>query len=79
MPKGIFRRGNYYYIDYYAHGKRVRERVGDNKTVAKAALNKRKTQIIEGKFLEIRKTEKIKLLDFFKSKEVETPSDDAQQ
>ncbi|MBI3549883.1 MAG: site-specific integrase [Elusimicrobia bacterium] len=41
--------GNYY-IDYYADGRRVREKVGPSLKLARQAERKRKTEIAEGKF-----------------------------
>ncbi len=39
-----------WYIDYYVDGHRVRERVGESKTQAKAVLTKRKGEIVSGAF-----------------------------
>lgn len=39
-----------WYIDYYVDGHRVRERVGESKTQAKAVLTKRKGEIVFGTF-----------------------------
>ena len=51
-----------YYIDYYdGRGRRVRERVGTSKTLAEIALKKRKVQIAEGRFLDIKRKPKITL------------------
>ncbi len=55
-----------WYIDYYVEGKRKREKVGTNKKLAKQVLDKRKTQIAENKFLDIKRIIKIKLKDFIK-------------
>jgi len=47
---GIFRKNEKWYIDYYFQGKRVRECVGTNKTLAKRALEARKGEIVQGRF-----------------------------
>ncbi|MBI2069578.1 MAG: tyrosine-type recombinase/integrase [Elusimicrobia bacterium] len=43
-------RGDIWYVDYHHQGRRFRERVGTSKTLAVQALNKRLTEIAEGKF-----------------------------
>lgn len=62
---GVFiKRGNYW-IDYYANGRRKREKVGPSKTLADKALKKRQIEIAEGKFLDIKKEEpKIRFKEF---------------
>jgi integrase len=60
----IFRRGEDYYIDYYVQGKRKREKIGPSKTLAENVLRKRKLQIAENRFLDIKRQEKIKFEDF---------------
>jgi len=60
----IYKKGQDYYIDYYAAGRRKREKVGTSKELAKTVLAKRRVQLAEGKFLDVRKQEKIKLEDF---------------
>lgn len=59
----VFKKGNYY-IDYYLFGKRKREKVGSSKTLAVNALRKRKLQLAENRFLDIKKQEKITLPEF---------------
>lgn len=44
-----------YYIDYCRDGKRLREKIGPDKTLAEAALSKRQTQITENKFFDVRR------------------------
>ncbi len=53
-----------YFIEYYAFGKRKREKVGSSRTFAGAALGKRKVEIAENKFFDIKREEKIKFEDF---------------
>jgi integrase len=63
--KGIYRRGNTYWIDYFYRGRRIRESAEtSNKKLAEDILAKRKVQIAEGKFLDVIKQEKIKFEDF---------------
>ena len=47
---GLYKRHNKWYIDYYYQGRRVREAVGTNKSVAENALATRKADIARGKF-----------------------------
>ena len=61
---GIRQRDGKYYIDFYANGRRVREIVGPNKRLADLALQKKRVEVAEGRFLDIRKNEKIKFEDF---------------
>ncbi len=56
---GIYKKGNSWFIDYYVHGRRKREKVGPNKQFAQLAMEKRKIQIAEGKFLDINKGERV--------------------
>lgn len=57
---GTYKKGEIFYIDYYASGRRKREKVGPNKKLALTVLAKRKVEVAEGKFLDIRKSERIK-------------------
>lgn len=61
---GVYLKGDNWYIDYYVNGRRKREKVGLSKSLAEIVLKKRKVEIAEGKFLDIRKEEKIKFEDF---------------
>lgn len=65
--RGIFKRGRIWYISYYANGRRYKEAYGENKKAAEMALHKRKAEIAEGRFLDVRKKEKIKFEDFAKT------------
>jgi len=57
---GIYKKGKNWYIDYYLpNGKRKREKIGPSKKQAELVLNKRKAEIAEGKFFDIKKEEKI--------------------
>jgi integrase len=61
---GIYQRGKIWYIDYYADGRRRREAVGENKKLAEAALRKRMTEVIEGRYFDKRKETRVKFTDF---------------
>lgn len=50
----IFKKRGEYYIDYYAHGRRVREKVGPSLRLARLAEMKRKAELAEGKFFPAR-------------------------
>ena len=56
--KGIRKRGNSYFIDYYYNGRRYREAIGTNYKLAEIVLKKRQTEITEGRFLDKKKNEK---------------------
>jgi len=57
---GVFKKGRNFYIDYYLpNGRRRREMIGPSKKRAMLALDKRRVQIAEGKFFDIKKEEKI--------------------
>jgi integrase len=62
---GVSKVGKNYRIDYYLlDGRRKRETIGPSKKVAYDVLRKRKIQIIENKFFDIKKHKKIKFDDF---------------
>ena len=60
----VFRKNGNFWIDYYANGRRKREKVGPSKTLAEKALMKRKIQIAEGKFLDIKREASVRFADF---------------
>ncbi len=60
---GYLKNGNWF-IDYRVNGRRKREKIGSNKALAEIVLKKRKVEIAEGKFLDIKKEQKIKFEDF---------------
>lgn len=62
--KGVYLKGQDYYIDYYANGRRKREKIGPSQALAETVLRKRKVEIAEGKFLDIRREEHVKFNDF---------------
>ena len=53
-----------YYIDYFCHGRRYREKIGTSKTLAEKALAKRLTEVAENKFLDIKKDKDVAFEDF---------------
>jgi integrase len=56
-----------FFIDYrLPNGKRRRERVGSSRKLAEDVLSKRRIEIVEGKFFDVVKKEKIKFEDFAK-------------
>jgi len=57
---GIYLKDGNWFIDYRASGRRRREKVGTSKVLAETVLKKRKVEIAEGKFLDIKKEQKIK-------------------
>ena len=62
---GVFVKSGNFWIDYYANGCRMREKVGPSKTLAKQALKKRQVEVAEGRFLDIKKKEpKIRFEEF---------------
>jgi len=61
---GVYRKRNLYYIDYYVNGQRKRACIGPDKRLAETVLKKRKVEIAEGRYLDIKKNEKIKFEDF---------------
>ena len=44
----MYKKGDNWFIDYYHQGRRLREKIGPSKTLAKDALAKRKAQMAEG-------------------------------
>ena len=61
---GLYKREKIYYIDYYFNGERKREPVGPDKRLAETVLKKRKVEITEGRYLDIKRQHKIKFEDF---------------
>lgn len=61
---GTFKKNGQWYIDYYVHGRRKREKIGPSKKLAETVLGKRKAQIAEGKYLDKKKIKRIKFSDF---------------
>ena len=63
----IYKRGKNFYIDFFFHGQRIREMIGPSRKDAEKIIAKKKTEVIENKYLDIRKEpEPIKFYDFAK-------------
>ena len=57
---GLYKRETNWYIDFYAYGRRVRQKIGPSKKLAEKILQKQKTAVVENKYLDVRKKVKIK-------------------
>jgi site-specific recombinase XerD len=63
----IYKRGENWYIDFTFKGQRIRESIGPSRKDAQKVIAKRKTAIVENKFLDIRKEPApVKFHDFAK-------------
>jgi hypothetical protein len=61
----INRRGENWYIDFTFKGQRIRESIGPSRKGAENVVAKRKAEIAENKFLDVRKEpDPIKFYDF---------------
>jgi len=63
----IYQRGENWYIDFTFKGQRVRESIGPSKKNAQKVIDKKKTEIVENKYLDVRKEpDPIRFHDFAK-------------
>lgn len=63
----IYQRGKNWYIDFTFHGQRIREMIGPSRKGAEKVIAKRKAEIAENKFLDVRKDPgPVKFYDFAK-------------
>ena len=62
--KGIYQKGENFFIDYYVNGRRKREMIGPSLALAETVLRKRKVEIAEGKYLDIRREERVQFNAF---------------
>lgn len=63
----VYKRGENWYIDFTFHGQRMREMIGPSRKGAEKVIAKRKAEIAENKFLDVRKElEPVKFYDFGK-------------
>jgi integrase len=63
----VYKRGQNWYIDFTFKGQRVRESIGPSRKDAAKVMAKRKTEIVENKYLDIRQDpEPVKFYDFSK-------------
>ena len=61
----VYKRGENYYIDFYLKSERIREKIGPSRKSAGKILAKRRVEVIENKYLDVRKESKpIKFYDF---------------
>lgn len=61
----VFKKNGNYWIDFYLkNGRRKREKIGPNWRLAQAVLAKRKVEVAENKYLDVKKEKKIKFRDF---------------
>lgn len=64
---GVYQRGNNWYIDFWFKGQRIRESIGHSQKNAEKVIAKKKTEIVENKYLDIRKEpDPIKFHEFAK-------------
>jgi integrase len=61
---GVFSKNGNFWIDYYANGRRRREKVGPSRSLAVKALRKRQVEVAEGKFLDVEHRKIIRFKDF---------------
>lgn len=63
----IYKRGKNWYVDFTFHGERVREMIGPSRKTAQVTIAKRKAEIAENKFLDVRKEpDPVRFYDFCK-------------
>jgi len=63
----VYQRGKNWYIDFTFHGERIREMIGPSRKGAEKVIAKRKAEIAENKFLDVRKDpDPISFYDFAK-------------
>ncbi|MDE2039565.1 MAG: site-specific integrase [Elusimicrobia bacterium] len=60
----IIKKGDNWFIDYRANGRRIREKVGASRKLAESVLAKRKLEIAEKRFLNVRKASNENFRDF---------------
>ena len=66
----IYKRGKTWYIGYSANGRLMREAVGESRKFAELVLGKKRAEVREGRFLDVKKHAKIKFEDFAKAMRV---------
>jgi integrase len=63
----VYKRGKNWYVDFTFHGERVREMIGPARKTAQVTIAKRKAEIAENKFLDVRKDpDPVRFYDFAK-------------
>ncbi len=63
---GVFLRNDNWYISFFYKGRRIKEKVGPSKSLAKKALKKRETEVAEEKFLDVRKIRRVRFSELAK-------------
>jgi len=61
---GVYKKGDSWWIDYYAFGRRRREKIGPSKKLAQNVLRKKKLEIVENRYLDVKKDKKVKFEEF---------------
>jgi len=56
---GAYKKGKNWYIDFYVNGQRKREMVGPSKKEAELVLGKRKAEVRENRYFDVKKEKKI--------------------
>jgi integrase len=57
---GVYKKGLNWYVDFYTNGQRKRERVGPSKREAELVLGKKKAEVRENRYFDVKKEKKIK-------------------
>ncbi|MFA4888311.1 MAG: tyrosine-type recombinase/integrase [Candidatus Omnitrophota bacterium] len=57
---GVYLKDGNWFIDYRVSGRRKREKIGPSKALAETVLKKRKIEIAENRYLDIRREQKVK-------------------
>ncbi len=60
QPVKIKEREGNYFIEFYVNSKRRREKIGSSRSLAETVLQKRKVELAENKYLDVKKEDKIK-------------------
>ena len=63
----VYKRGKIWYIGYSVNGRLIREAIGESRKFAEIVLGKKRADVRENRFLDVKKTEKIKFEDFAKT------------
>ncbi|MFA5858405.1 MAG: site-specific integrase [Elusimicrobiota bacterium] len=64
---GMYEKNGNWYLDYYVYGRRKREKIGTDKKLAETVLKKRRVEVAENKFLDIKKKLRTKLAEIIKT------------
>ena len=60
----IYKRGKIWYIGFSVNGRLMREAVGESRKFAELVLGKKRAEVREGRFLDVKKHAKIRFEDF---------------